>query len=397
MTLHHSFKSLLASAAVFGFAGQALALDGQDLLNKINTSYAAGGGTIAAESIEVSGSDIVMKNVKFSVGEAGETPLAIGDLTFEGVTEEEGGSYQIEKVSFPEVNVKEEKSSISVTDLYLSGVYVPGNPDAEGLDSMMFYEEAHSGPVDVSIDGKSVFSMEEAIATIALSEDESTMTFEGSATGFKADLSSVEDPQAKQTIEALQLTNLAGEINMSGSWEIEDGTIDIDDYSFDVANVGKLSMAFSLSGYTLDLIKQMQEQARQMQAQPENEQTQQAAGLAMLGLVQQLTLNSAQIRFDDAGITKRGFDYAGKTQGTDGAQMAQMVKGMLPLLLAQAKLGALQNDITAAVNAYIDDPKALTIAAAPANPVAFPMIVGAAMGAPDTIPTLIGLKVTAND
>lgn len=397
MTLHHSFKSLLASAAVLGFAGQALALDGQDLLNKINTSYAAGGGTIAADSIEVSGADIVMKNVKFSAGEAGATPITIGDLTFEGVTEEEGGSYQIEKISFPEVNVTEEKSVISVTDLYLSGVYIPGDPEAEGLDSMMFYEEAHSGPIDVSIDGKSVFSMEEAIATIALSEDESAMTFEGSATGFKADLSSVEDPQAKQTIEALQLTNLAGEFNMSGSWEIENGTIDIDDYSFDVANVGKLSMAFSMSGYTLDLIKQMQEQARQMQAQPQNEQTEQAAGLAMLGLVQQLTLNSAQIRFEDAGITKRGFDYAGQTQGTDGAQMAQMVKGMLPILLAQAKLGALQNDITAAVNTYIDDPKALTVAAAPANPVAFPMIVGAAMGAPDTIPTLIGLKVTAND
>ena len=43
------------------------------------------------------------------------------------------------------------------------------------------------------------------------------------------------------------------------------------------------------------------------------------------------------------------------------------------------------------------NPKALTIAAAPANPIAFPMIMGAAMGAPETIPGLIGLKVTAND
>ena len=66
-------------------------------------------------------------------------------------------------------------------------------------------------------------------------------------------------------------------------------------------------------------------------------------------------------------------------------------------LLAQAKLGAIQNEISAAVNTYIDDPKALTIAAAPANPIAFPMIMGAAMGAPETIPGLIGLKVTAND
>ncbi len=38
--------------------------------------------------------------------------------------------------------------------------------------------------------------------------------------------------------------------------------------------------------------------------------------------------------------------------------MAQMVKGMVPILLAQAKLGALQNEVSAAVNAYVDDPKA---------------------------------------
>jgi hypothetical protein len=186
-------------------------------------------------------------------------------------------------------------------------------------------------------------------------------------------------------------------MNMSGSWEVESGTIDIEDYSIDFANVGKLSLAFSMSGYTLDLVKQMQEQARMMQAQPQNEQAQQAAGLAMLGLVQQLSLVDAQIRFEDAGITKRGLDFAGKSNGADGAQMAQMVKGMVPILLAQAKLGAIQNEISAAVNTYIDDPKALTIAAAPANPVAFPMIMGAAMGAPETIPGLIGLKVTAND
>jgi hypothetical protein len=398
MTLYRSTRLLLASAALTAFTGPAFALDGQDLLNKINASFASGGTTITADTIEVSGSDVLLKGVKFGVeGQTEEKPLALAELTLEGVSEEEGGAYYIERVEFPEVNVTEEKSTFKVQDLYLAGVYVPGDVNAEGIDSLMFYEEAHSGPVDVTVDGKSVFSMAEAIGTMGLSDDETTITFEGSVTGVKADLSTVEDPQAKAQIEALGLTTLDGNMNMSGSWEVESGTIDIDDYSIDFANVGKLSLAFSMSGYTLDLVKQMQEQARMMQAQPQNEQAQQAAGLAMLGLVQQLSLVDAQIRFEDAGITKRGLDVAGKSNGADGAQMAQMVKGMVPILLAQAKLGAIQNEISAAVNTYIDDPKALTIAAAPANPVAFPMIMGAAMGAPETIPGLIGLKVTAND
>lgn len=398
MTLYRSTRLLLASAALTAFTGPAFALDGQDLLKKINAAFATGGSNITAENVEVDGSNVVFKGLKLGVeGATAEKPLMLEELTLEGVTEEEGGAYFIERVEFPEVNVTEEKSSFKVQDLYLAGVYVPGDANAEGIDSLMFYEEAHSGPVEVTVDGKSVFSMAEAVGTMGLSDDESTITFEGNVTGVKADLSTVEDPQAKAQIEALGLTTLDGNMNMSGSWEVESGTIDIDDYSIDFANVGKLSLAFSMSGYTLDLVKQMQEQARMMQAQPQNEQAQQAAGLAMLGLVQQLSLVDAQIRFEDAGITKRGLDYAGKSQGTDGAQMAQMVKGMLPILLAQAKLGAIQNEISAAVNTYIDDPKALTIAAAPANPVAFPMIMGAAMGAPETIPGLIGLKVTAND
>ena len=398
MTLYRSTRILLASAALCAFTGPALALDGQDLLKKINASFASGGTTITADNIEVSGTDVLLKGVKFGVeGQAAEKPLALEQLTLQGVSEEDDGAYYIERVDFPEVNVTEEKSSFKVQDLYLSGVYVPGDVNAKGIDSLMFYEEAHSGPVDVTVDGKSVFSMAEAVGTMGLSEDETTITFEGTVSGVKADLSTVEDPQAKAQIEALGLTTLNGNMNMSGSWEVESGTIDIEDYSIDFANVGKLSLAFSMSGYTLDLVKQMQEQARMMQAQPQNEQAQQAAGLAMLGLVQQLSLVNAQIRFEDAGITKRGLDYAGKSQGADGAQMAQMVKGMLPILLAQAKLGAIQNEISAAVNTYIDNPKALTIAAAPANPVAFPMIMGAAMGAPETIPGLIGLKVTAND
>ncbi|MGE8103520.1 hypothetical protein ACQKP1_07475 [Allorhizobium sp. NPDC080224] len=398
MTLYRSTRLLLASAALTAFTGPAFALDGQDLLKKINAAFATGGSNITAENVEVDGSNVVLKGLKLGVeGATAEKPLMLEELTLEGVTEEEGGAYFIERVEFPEVNVTEEKSSFKVQDLYLAGVYVPGDANAEGIDSLMFYEEAHSGPVDVTVDGKSVFSMAEAVGTMGLSDDESTITFEGNVTGVKADLSTVEDPQAKAQIEALGLTTLDGSMNMSGSWEVESGTIDIEDYSIDFANVGKLSLAFSMSGYTLDLVKQMQEQARMMQAQPQNEQAQQAAGLAMLGLVQQLSLVDAQIRFEDAGITKRGLDYAGKSQGADGAQMAQMVKGMLPILLAQAKLGAIQNEISAAVNTYIDDPKALTIAAAPANPVAFPMIMGAAMGAPETIPGLIGLKVTAND
>lgn len=393
------FKGLLlAGAASAALSGQAFAaLDGQDLLAKINAAYAAGSGVLKAESIEVKGNDVVLKGTTFTATGPQEKSIALGNLTLQDVTEADGGAYHIDRIEFPEVNVTEEGSSINVKDLYLAGVVVPGSTAGEGLSSMMMYEEASSGPITVTTDGKQVFAVGKASGSVALAEDESSLSFEGSVTGIKADLTSIEDAEGKEAIHALGLQTINGEISVSGNWEPVSGTVNLEDYTLDFADVGSLSMSFALTGYTMDLVKQLQETARTMQADANNEQAQQAAGIAMFGLMQQMSFQSAQISFEDAGITERGLDYAGKQQGSNGEQMAQMVKGMLPILLAQAKLGALQNEISEAVNAFIDDPQNITITAEPEKDVPFPMIMGAAMGAPESVPALLGVSVTANE
>lgn len=397
MTTSRTTRLLMAGAAFVALSGPAWALDGQDLLAKINAAYAAGSGVLKAEAVEVNGNDVLLKGTTFTATGPDEKSVKLGDLTLQDVTEEDGGAYHVDRIEFPEINVTEDKGSFSVKDLYLAGVTVPGSAAAQGLASMMLYEEAHSGPLSVIADGKPIFSVSEASATMELADDESSLSFEASISGIKADLTVTDDPKSKETIEALGLQTLDGEITLSGSWEPASGALEVEDYTFDFANVGSLSLSFALSGYTMDLVKQLQETARTMQADPKNEQAQQAAGIAMFGLMQQMSFTSAHIRFDDAGITKRGLDFAGKQQGTSGEQMAEMVKGMVPILLAQAKLGALQNEVSTAVNTFIDKPGNLIVAAEPEKEVPFPMIMGAAMGAPETVPSLLGVKVTANE
>lgn len=392
------FKGLLlAGAASAALSGPAFAaLDGQDLLAKINAAYAAGSGVLKAESIEINGNDVVLKGTTFTATGPQEKSIALGNLTLQDVTEADGGAYHIDRIEFPEVNVTEDNSSFNVKDLYLAGVRVPGSTTGDDLDAMMMYDEAHSGSVEVKVDGKQIVSVQESSITTGVSEDGSSLSFEGGLTGLTVDLSTLE-PKTKEAVEALGIPVIEGDISASGSWEPSSGTIDLEDYTLDFANIGSLSMSFALTGYTMDLVKQLQETARTMQADANSEQAQQAAGIAMFGLMQQMSFQSAQISFEDAGITERGLDYAGKQQGSNGEQMAQMVKGMLPILLAQAKLGALQNQVSEAVNAFIDDPKNITITAEPEKEVPFPMILGAAMGAPESVPTLLGVSVTANE
>jgi len=389
-------RLLLAGAALSVFAGPAFALDGNDLVAKINTvlSVQSGGG-FSAESVAVNGQDVTLTNARFTAN-GGKQSFPLGTISFEGVAEDNGG-YTVETVSFDNVNVTNEGMNFTASDISMSGLVIPSDPNAASLDALLLYDTAHVGRIAATIDGKPAFSVDEVTTTTDIAADSSSIGFDFQANGIKSDLSLVEDPKAKDTIQQLGLTSIDGKITMRGNWTLADGTIDVDEYAFDFANIGRFNIALSVAGYTLDFAKSVNETVKAMEANPNREEAQQAANLAMLGLMQRLTFNSAEIRFEDAGITKRALDFAGKSQGTTGEQMAQMLKGMTPLVLAQYNLPELQNMLSAAVNTYLDNPGSFTISAEPDNAVPFPMIMGAAMGAPNTLPQVLGVKVTAND
>ncbi|TDK37057.1 hypothetical protein E2F50_09155 [Rhizobium deserti] len=396
--MHYSTKArlLLAGAALSLVTGPAFALDGNDVVAKINNAMSSqGGAKLSAEAVSVDGSDVMLKNAKLSA-DAGEFTIPLGNIKLDDVAENNGG-YTVETVTFDNVQMKDEKANFSASDISISGLVIPANPNGDTLDAVMLYDEAHVGKVVATVEGKQAFSIDDVNMTSEVADDNASVGFDVKVNGIKADLSMIEDPAAKDSLQQLNLTNVDGKISMVGNWELGSGTIAVEEYALDFANVGKLDMAFSLSGYTLDFVRSANETAKAMEANANKEEAQQAANLAMLGLLQRLTFNSAQIRFDDAGITKRALDYAGKQQGTSGEQMAQMLKAMTPMVLSQYNIPELQNMLSAAVNTYLDKPENLTFTAQPEKGVPFPMIMGAAMGAPNTLPTVLGVKVKAND
>lgn len=395
MNFYRTTRLMLSGAAFFSLAGSAFALDSADLLKKINAAYAAQGGTISADGVDIDGTTVTLKNV--SVKPASGESLPIGEVTLSGVEEDEDGGYYIEEAAFPDINKTEDGVTVTAEGLTLGGISVPATAGGDTLDIMMLYETAHTGPLKVVKDGEEMFSLLESDVNLTLREDESGFDFDGAFKSMKADLSKAEDPQSKDAIEKLALQHIQGDITMKGAWELAPGTIDISELAFDFTNIGKLNLGFKISGYTMAFMKSMQDAMKQSEAGANKEQSQQALGLAMLGLMQQLSFEAAQVRFEDASITKRALDYAGSQQNISGKQMADSLKAMTPIMLAQLNIPELQNAVSAAVNTFLDDPKSLTVKAAPEKPVPFPTIVGAAMGAPNTLPQVLGVKVTAND
>lgn len=389
------FRTLLAGAALATLASPAFALDGADLMAKLNATYATSGVSISSTNVGVDGSTVTLEGAELTAT-GSDAPVKLGTITMDGVEEDGDGGYTIETVSFEDINVTEKETTVTAKDLAITGVSIPGEVVAGTPESLMMYESASSGPVTVSANGKEVFSMSGMEANMTRMDDDAGLEFNATMSDLKADLTSVEDPKAKETLDKLALHSLEGKVSMSGSWELATGKLTLDEYAFDFKDIGRLNLSLAFSGYTLDFLKSMQETLKAAESNPNKEEANAAMGMSMMGLVQQLTFNNASISFEDASITKKLLDYAGGEQGVTGDQMAQSLKGLVPLMIAQLNMPDLQNQISAAVNTYLDDPKSIRISAEPKEPVPFPMIMGAAMGAPQTIPQVLGVSVTAN-
>jgi len=395
MKLNRSFGLLLASTAFVSVASAAFALDGNEVLTKMNALTSPSGIVLAAQGTSVDGENITLTGVTATITTADNKKIPLGDVKLEGVTESDDG-YEVKKVSFADLNVMDNGSGISAADIYVEGLSIPSEPEPGTLSSVMLAESVHIGSTKIIAENKQVMTIDETTLNYNVADDESKVDFDADISGIKIDTSSAPDPKAQEAIQALGLQNINGGITMKGSWTLADGKMDITEYAFDFENIGRLDINFGLTGYTLAFLKSMQEAVKAAETNPDKAAGQQALGMSMMGLMQQLSYNGASIRFDDAGITAKVLDYAGKQQGVDGKQFAQSLKGMLPMMLGQMNMPDLQKQISDAANAYLDEPKSLEVSAKPAQPMPFPQIMGAAMGNPADLAKTLNVQVTAN-
>lgn len=392
------FTSVLV-AALAGFASPALAIDADDFAAKLSASHDVFGNRFSYGSATANGTNVTLGSVNQEM--PGQPDISLGDLTFEGVNETDDGGYTVARVGYNDISVTQSDADISITGLVLSGIRIPGAADGNQSNQMMSYERARSGPISVTIDGNGVFSIAEFESAMTRQPGNNGIDIVAKANGVIIDLQAIDAIRGRQKMSILGFDKLRGNLNLDMSWEFESGRVQMRDYAFTIADLGRLTMQFDISGYTPEILKAMQQTGAAAASNPDPLAAQQAAGFAMMGMMQQLTFNGGSIRFDDASATGKALAYAGRKQGVSGEQMAQAIKGLLPLAMWRLNLPALQQQISAAVNTYLDNPGNITISANPRSPVALPSIMGAGMraqmGDPGTLVDLLNVQVTAND
>ncbi|WAP70963.1 hypothetical protein [Jiella pelagia] len=382
-----------AIALLFGSTA-AFAADASAFGERLKAVAAEQNMTLAYDSATSEGDDVVLTGL--TATSQGEEPAKLGDVTFEGVTGSTAEGWKVARVPIDDVDVTEDETHTTVTGISIEGLeLLPADrsslPPAKQM-SALYFDKAGVETLSVEAKGTKVFDLSGMSIENTINDDD-TFSSAFDFGSFNADFSTA-DPETVKTMGDLGYTKMSGGIEGSGSWDPKTGTLTLDPFEIDVENAGNLSFTYEMSGYTPAFIQSMQQISQQMAQNPDSNQN---GGMAMMGLMSQLSIGSADITFTDDSLTGKLLDYYAKQQGTTPDQLAQQLQAMLPVMLAQLNNPEFQKKVSDAVATFLKDPQSLSISIDPESPVPAMQIMGAAMGAPQTLPQVLSLEVTAND
>lgn len=401
---------LLGGVATAVMMGQANALEAQAFVDRIAEVYKTigyeltfGPATLDGDTITVDGGSVKIVSTPDASSEEMKFDT---ELTFSGVTENADGSYMADSLTIPDIDMEiteEPGGHLSLADIRVEGFYLPAGNPVPAMGLLQLYESFSTGAFSVERAGEEVISINsiEASSTY-LPEHGSTALTEANSTfsvnGISADLSTVseEDPSSGAVIEALGLTAIAGDINADFTWDLTDGHMTIGNFLFDFADVGALNIKAEITGFTPTVLDQIYAMQASMAAGGEmTEEQSQAQMMQGMALMQGVSIIGASVRYDDDSLAGKLLDFFAAQSGADRAAFVEGLKGMLPAVIAESGIPALNDVVVPPVSAFLDDPQSLEVKIAPPSPTSALVLMAAAAN-PAGLISALGFAVEAN-
>ncbi|MEO0496379.1 MAG: hypothetical protein AAF141_03275 [Pseudomonadota bacterium] len=393
----HPLKKLpilttLSAGLMAATALPAFAADAGDAFARYQAVVEEAGLELLYDTPTVNGSSGQATNARLVIKDAdiGTVEVPVGTIELSGVDDGEDGAIfigemRVDGINYSADDVEVTTGTILATDFEIpaEGSNVPSGMNAYG---------------SISVDGATVSVGGNEIVTIA--------SMQGSATGKFPDEELAQDftitdiafnvddlpasNNAKPALQAMGYETVNMDMIIEGGWK-PSGEVTLDRYDIIADDIGTLSLVMNLQGYTAELAKRIAEINAAMT--PENQGQQ---SMAMMGEMANLALASGQISFTDNSITEKVLAFMAPQMGTDPAGLKAQAKGLLPLALSQLGNPELTAMVSSAVGTFLDNPGTLTVDIAPDAPVPFGEVMGAGMAAPQTLPEVLGVKVSAN-
>lgn len=383
---------LLSAAIVMAPLTSAQAQGVDAALERFKVLFEDQGISINWKNARISGDDAVLEDVTLATA---EDEFGVSNISFEDIVDDPEG-YRVASISMDDISVDgEENFSLSVRGIGMNDILLPNDNVRDNYGGFIFYERAHIDDIRVYNGDTEVVALTDSSVTVTPASPGSPMTYRGLVDHFSLDLSMAEGSEQWPIIEALGYQRMTGKIESSGTWDPENGQLELTANNFTVDNAGTLGFSFNLGGYTRELVASLREIQKTFAENPEGDNS--AQGLAMLGLMQQMGFKQAELSFADDSLTGKVLELVAQMQGMSKSDVVAIAKGAVPFAVAQLGSSDFTTAATRAVSTFLDDPKNIRITAKPANEVPFALIMAEGMSTPQGLIKTLNVTATAND
>lgn len=322
--------------------------------------------------------------------------MSVAKVKFSGITDKGDGLFEVASAQYSDakIDIGSPEASFVVSVPQSSAEYwyikaLGDNPSASDIlrASMNVAKKMSAGAMTLTAAGQT------------FSADGYEMTWDGDpATGSgKTDfkISNIAIPEAavasldpSGTLKQLGYSSLSFDVGGNGNIDIGSDKMG---FNFDVFYAGKDMGTFKVGAGVAEipaaLLTELQKLEGQAQPDPNT----------FLPLVQGIQLSRVAIRFEDQSITKKVIPLLAKMQGMDEATMLANAGAMVQLGLAELKNPAFTQKAVEAINAYLKDPRSITILAKPAQPISVQKLMALDPNNPGAAIDQLGVAISAND
>lgn len=383
----------LALACPLVLAPPALAFDatGSDVADRFLEIVEAGNATVSGyDGVTQSGETVTISGLRTSIDEgSAKSRLTIRETTISGGLLTDDGGLSAASLSMGGVNIEnldeDEDVTVSAESIVISDpvlaspAAVKASNGADAITPTYSRAELTNIVIDAKDDGRVPVSR--VVAVIDAMDDGLPTSGSISVEGIEITADSLDDEEQK-ALSDLGYESLTLSIQMEADWKPDTGALAIDRLTLSGENAGTLNAALRINGLTREVLEQLDA------AQDNPEQA--------MGLMQGLLVESVSLRIENDSIVDRVLENQAKEAGATREVFVEQLTGALPFMLSMLNNAEFQAKVAGAATAFLKDPKSLSASAMPAAPVPFAQILGTAMMAPQSLPDILGVTITAN-
>jgi len=378
---------LTASALLLStsLSAQAFTPTGNDIADAFLTLLESEQGTVESYgTIGTSDAGVLIDDIRIIDKNDEKALVTIATTVLSGGKTLETGRLQLETLSLEAVDMDSSEGSMKIASFKATDVVLPSPEEvAKG-------PEAVSNPSYSSLDITSVevSGVDQETITVARIQSEIGDMFEELPTsmqfqihGIRFKTSAVSNSQTK-TLKEMGYEDVDIDVAGRGKWSPESKEANLTDLTIKGEDFGTLTLNLGFGGVSKEVVQKLEEIGNDPQK--------------AMGLTQNVSLTGLSIDFNDQSFTNRVLEFEAQKVGIEKSAYIEQQIGAVTQLLAALKNPEFQETVTGALTTYLNDPKSLTVSAQPGNPVPFSQIMGTVMLAPQALPKILNIGVTAN-